>query len=171
MKITKHTKLSDCSFVIDQKVINEIELKISDEYIKDFNSIINNTVGDFIRLLSGDESHLRGIIKVDKNTTVYEYCAKSKHLKKELEKITKYLNSFTIPQSEEEKQAIKGVLFPSFEENMLIFCQQKFFLKSMKDAEGILLCDFLVHKKSDFANIKYEKNLRLINERKTRLKK
>ncbi len=99
-----------------------------------------------------------------KSITVYEYCAKLKHLKKEITKVSDHLKNLSIKQTVNEIEAAKGVLFPSFEENILIYCQQKFFLNSIRQAEEILLCDFLLLKKNDMANIKFEKNLRKITE-------
>ena len=172
MKITKSTKLSECQAFITIEVLNTIEGKVDDDYLKNFQSIVNNTVGEFIMLLRGDENYLKDFfLKDNSDITVYEYCAKSKHLKKEIENISKYLKSLSTKQSDEEIQAAKGVNFPSFEENILIYCQQKFNLNSLKQAEGTLLCDFLLLKKNDLANIKFEKNLRIINDRKTKFKK
>lgn len=165
MKITKDTKLSECSSILTIDALNEIESKVDDSYLDKFDSILNVKVGEFIMLLRGDETYLKEyFLKGNNNITVYEYAAKSKHLKKEIEKIAKYLKSLSIKQTVNEIEAAKGVDFPSFEENILIFCQQKFFLNSIKQAEETLLCDFLLHKKSDMANIKFEKRLREINE-------
>lgn len=172
MKITKTTKLSQCSAILDIQALQEIENKVSEDYITKYESIVNNTVGDFIMLLRGDNDFIRDFfLKGNSDITVYEYCAKSKHLKKEIEKIAKYLKSLSTKQSEDEEQAARGVLFPTFEENILIYCQQKFYLNSFKEAENILLCDFLLHKKNDLANVKFEKNLRAITSRRNNFKK
>ncbi len=165
MKITKQTKLSECSNLINQEVLNTIEGKVDDSYITKFPSIVNNTVGEFIMLLRGDEEYLKQFfLKDEQDITVYEYCAKLKHLKKEIERVSDHLKSLSTKQTVNEIEAAKGVAFPSFEENILIYCQQKFYLNSLKQAEGTLLCDFLLHKKNDMANIKFEKNLRKITE-------
>jgi hypothetical protein len=165
MKITKTTKLSECSSIITQDDINTIESKVDDSYIKKFPSIVNNTVGEFIMLLRGDQEYLKEFfLKNENDITVYEYCAKLKHLKKEITKVSDHLKNLSIKQTVNEIEAAKGVLFPSFEENILIYCQQKFFLNSIRQAEEILLCDFLLLKKNDMANIKFEKNLRKITE-------
>lgn len=169
MKITKTTKLSECSSFLNAEIIKQIEEKVSDDYLSGFVSIVNDTVGNFIRLLRSDESFLQDyFLKEKKDITVFEYCAKSKHLKKEVENISNFLKSLQVKQTEEETQAAKGVSFPTFEENILLYCQSKFFLNSLKQAENVLLCDFLLHKKNDLANMRFEKNLRLIHERKNK---
>ncbi len=163
MKITKTTKLSQCQSFITIDVLNAIESKIDDSYIKKFTSIVNNTVGEFIMLLRGDEEYLKSFfLNNEKDITVYEYCAKSKHLKKEIENIAGYLKKLSTKQDGDEIEAAKGVEFPSFEENILLYCQQKFYLNSLKQAESTLLCDFILLKKNDLANIKFEKRLREI---------
>lgn len=165
MKITKTTKLSQCYSFINNDVLNTIESKIDDSYINKFTSIVNNTVGEFIMLLRGDEDYIKKFfLKDEEDITVYEYCAKLKHLKKEIKRISEHLKNLGTKQTVNEIEAAKGVLFPSFEENILIYCQQKFYLNSLKQAEETLLCDFLLHKKNDMANIKFEKNLRKITE-------
>jgi len=172
MKITKNTKLSECQSLITIDVLNAIESKVDNDYLKNFQSITHSTVGEFIMLLRGDENYLKDFfLKGNSDITVYEYAAKSKHLKKEIKGIADFLKKLSIKQKDDEIQAAKGIDFPSFEENILIYCQQKFFLNSIKQSESVLLCDFLVHKKNDSANIKYEQNLRLINDRKSSFKK
>lgn len=172
MKITKNTKLSECSSFITAEILAEIEGKVDDKYIAKFDSIVSNTIGEFIMLLRGDEKYLKDFfLKDNSDITVFEYCAKSKHLKKEINKIAEYLKSLSTKQTDEEIQASKGVSFPSFEENMLIYCQKKFYLNSINQAESTLLCDFILLKKNDLANIKFEKNLRIINDRKNKVKK
>lgn len=169
MKITKETKLSECSSILKIYDLQAIESKVDDSYLDKFDSILNVTIGEFIMLLRGDETYLKEyFLKGDLDITVYEYCAKAKHLKKEIEKIAKYLKSLGTKQSVNEIEAAKGVDFPTFEENLLIYCQKKFFLNSLKQAEECLLCDFLLLKKDDMANIKFEKNLRKITEPKTK---
>jgi len=171
MKITKETKLSECQALITIDVINEIEKKVDDSYLEKFESIVSNTVGEFIMLLRGDEEYLKDFfLKGNNDITVYEYAAKSKHLKKEIKGIADYLKRLSVKQKEDEIQATKGIDFPTFEENILIYCQQKFNLNSFKQAESTLLCDFLLHKKNDMANVKYEQRLRLIREPRTKTK-
>jgi len=171
MKITKNTKLSECSVFLTEEVVNSIAEKVPDEFLQGFEPIINGTIGNFIRLMRGDQSFFKEyFFKDNEDVTVYEYAARLKHLKKEIEKVINYLTSLSVPQTDEEKQAAKGVNFPSFAENMLIYCQTKFFLKSFHEAENILLSDFILHKKNDLSISKYERNLRAINERKQKLK-
>lgn len=170
MKITKNTKLSECSIFLTEEIINSIAEKVPDEFLQGFDPIINGTIGNFIRLMNGDQNFFKDyFFKDNEDVTVYEYAARLKHLRKEIEKVVKYLNSLSIAQTDEEKQAAKGVNFPSFAENMLIYCQTKFFLRSFHEAESVLLSDFILHKKNDLSLSKYERNLRAISDRKQKL--
>ncbi len=171
MVVTKSTKLSECQFFLTQEMLDVISNKVPVEYLSKYESILSDTIGNFIRLLTGDQEFFKDyFFKETPDITVYEYAARLKHLKAEIERITKYLNSLSVEQTPEEILASKGVSFPSFEENMLIYCQQKFYLKSFRKAEEVLLSDFILHKKSDLANQKYEKNLRLVYDRKNKPK-
>lgn len=171
MVITKKTKLSECSIFLTEDDINTIAEKVPDEYLSRYDSILSGTIGNFIRLLTGDQTFFKEyFFNENKDITVYEYAARLKHLKQEIDKIIKYLKSLSIEQMPEEITASKGVNFPSFSENMLIYCQQKFFCKSFKETENVLLSDFILHKKSDLANSKYERNLRMVNDRKQKQK-
>ena len=171
MVITKKTKLSECAIFLTEEHINTIAEKVPDEYLSKYDSILSGTIGNFIRLLTGDQTFFKEyFFNENKDITVYEYAARLKHLKSEIERIIKYLNSLSVEQTPEEKSATKGVLFPRFEENMLVYCQQKFFCKSFRETEEILLSDFILHKKYDLANVKYERNLRMIRDRKEKQK-
>lgn len=171
MQITKKTKLSECVIFLNENDLNTIAEKVPDEYLSRYDSILSGTIGNFIRLMTGDQEFFKEyFFKEDKDITVYEYAARLKHLKAEIDRIIKYLNSLSVKQLPEEIQAAKGVSFPSFAENMLIYCQQKFFLKSFGDAENILLSEFILHKKYDLANQNYERNLRVINDKKLKAK-
>ncbi len=172
MVITKKTKLSECVVFLTEDHLNIIADQVPLDFLSKYDSIISGTIGNFIRLITGDQEFFKDyFFKENANITVYEYAARLKHLKLEVEKIIKYLNSLSVKQTNEEVMAAKGVSFPKFEENMLIYCQQKFFIKSFRETENVLLSDFILHKKSDLANIKYERNLRMINERKNKNKK
>lgn len=171
MKITKSTKLKDVSSFITNEHINAISEKVPNDYLGKYESILSGTIGDFIRLTLGDEEFFKEyFFNENADITVYEYAAKLKHLKLEIGKIIEYLNSLSIEQSKEEIQASKGVSFPSFAENILIYCQRKFYLKSFKETESVLLSDFILHKKSDLANAKYERNIRMIYDIKNKPK-
>jgi hypothetical protein len=171
MLITKKTKLSECSVFLTEEILSAISDKVPDDYLSKYDSILNGSIGDFIRLMTGDQDFFKQyFFNENKDVTVYEYAAKLKHLKKEIDKITTYLNSLSVKQTPEEIAAAKGVLFPKFAENMLVYCQQKFFLRSFKEAEDISLSEFILHKKTDLANQNYERNLRAINDRKQKQK-
>jgi len=171
MVITKKTKLSECAPFLTEADLNAIADKVPDEYLSRYDSILSGTIGNFIRLMTGDQEFFKDyFFKENINITVYEYAARLKHLKQEIDKIIKYLNSLSVEQTPEEKLAAKGVSFPKFEENMLVYCQQKFFLKSFRDTENVLLSDFILHKKYDLANVKYERNMRMINDKKNKAK-
>lgn len=171
MLITKKTKLSECEIFLTEEILIKISDKVPDDYLNKFDSILSGSIGSFIRLMTGDQIFFREyFFKDNKDITVYEYAAKFKHLKQEIDRIIKYLNSLSVKQTPEEISAAKGVAFPKFEENMLVYCQQKFFLKSFKEAEEISLSEFILHKKTDLANQNYERNMRMINEKKQKSK-
>lgn len=171
MLITKSTKLKDCNVFLKEEDLNVIADKVPVEYLSKYNSILSGSVGNFIRLITGDQEFFKDyFFKENSNITVYEYAARLKHLKLEVDKIVKYLNSLSVAQTDEEIQSSKGVSFPKFEENMLIYCQQKFFCRSFREAEEILLSEFILHKKADLATAKYERNIRSLRERKQKMK-
>lgn len=172
MLITKSTKLKDCAVFLKEEDLNAIADKVPDSYLSRYDSILSGSIGNFIRLITGDQDFFKDyFFKENANITVYEYAARLKHLKAEVDRIVKYLNSLSVQQTDEEIQASKGVSFPKFEENMLIYCQQKFFCRSFREAEEVLLSDFILHKKSDLATAKYERNIRSLRERKNKMKK
>ena len=171
MKITKQTKLSECAIFLSQEDLDLIADNVPVEYLSKYDSIISDKIGNFIQLIKGDQKYFQEyFFKDNQDITVYEYAARLKHLKIEIDKVVKYLNSLSIKQTDEEIQAAKGVDFPTFEQNILIYVQQKFFLHSIKEVYELPLSDFILHKKSDMANVKYEKNLRMLYERKNNFK-
>lgn len=161
MKITKQTLLKDVTSLLTtehfEKILDKIEI-VDGKY----QTIFSFTVGEFLMLLNWQEEFYRRYFEGKENGTVYEYAEKTKHLRSELKTIIDYLKRFDIRQTKEQEQASKGIDFPSFQESVLIFCIEKFNLKSFEEAEKTKVLDFLIMKKHQHAITVYEKNLRRI---------
>jgi len=61
MVITKKTKLSECSIFLKEEDLNLIAEKVPNEYLSKYDSILSGTIGDFIRLMVGDQEFFKDI--------------------------------------------------------------------------------------------------------------
>ena len=163
MNITDKTLYKDCFMFIKHEHIEQIKEKVSDEDLQGYEAIVSLNLGDFLRLIKGDETIILDLFfKGNVNFTLYEFCKRIKWLENEAKKIQSIFDSMKLKHTDEEKRASNGVQFLPFELEIQAFAIEKFHLKSFEEAEKCRTSDVLVMKKREVANAKYERNLRTI---------
>ena len=94
-----------------------------------------------------------------------------KCFKRDMESLQRYLNLNEIKETSEENQAKQGVVFPTFQETILITVAEFFHLRNFEEAEDIPFSNFLLINKYKTANAKFERNLNKIITSKSKMKK
>lgn len=154
MDITKKTTVGEALPYLKKEHIEEL-LEKCDE-IALVKPVFSFTVGEFIESL--DEEYVMSFFrKYDEPLVVA--IGRIKRFRNELEQIRKILSLNEIKLSPEEQAAQHGVVFPSFQENMLCECVEYFHLHSLDEAENIPLSNYLIMKRKKGAEALYERNL------------
>lgn len=123
------------------------------------------TVGEFLQTL--DEDYYQTFFQEE---TIGAAIGRLKTYKEDMEKLDKYLKLNEVPETNEEKQAKRGIVFPSFGENILLTVAEFFSLKSLEEAENVPFADYLIVQKHKSANAKFERNLHKVFEAKSKTK-
>ena len=130
--------------------------------------IIGMTVGEFIECLN--EDYYKTFFN-DYDELIVVAIGRIKQFNKEVEEITKVLQLNDITESNEEKAAKKGIIWPTFQESMLCNCVDWFHLHSLDEAEKIPLSNYLIYNRKVRAESKYERQLNQIYANKNKPKK
>lgn len=161
MDITKKTTVGEALPYLKKEHIEEL-LERCDE-IALVKPVFSFTVGEFIESL--DEEYVMSFFnKYDEPLVVA--IGRIKRFRNELEQIRKILSLNEIKLSPEEQAAQQGVVFPSFQENILCECVEYFHLHSLDEAEKIPLSNYLIMKRKKGAEALYERNLNKIYTKK-----
>jgi len=129
--------------------------------------IIGFTVGEFLE--ATDEKYIMTFFK-DPKELVTTAVGRLKQFKKEMEQIQMLLKQNEIKLTPEEQQAQKGVVFPSFQECVLVETMEWFGLHNLNDAEDIPLSNYLVMKRKKNADALFERRLNEIYANKSKTK-
>lgn len=111
---------------------------------------------------------------VESNILTEEYLVvaigRLKQFKKEQEQIAKYLKLNEITETSEEKQAKAGIVFPTFEESIILTVAEYFHLKNFDEAEEVPFSNFLLIHKKQTAESKFERNLHRVYDSKAKMR-
>lgn len=158
MQITETTYLKDL-WLHTEDVYRQLWDKVPED--KEF-TFTRMTIGEFA-LASDFKSYCEKILE---EKPLIEGISYLKAVNSGIEKFSKWLEQFQVKQSPEEKQAAQGVKFPSLVEQIYIDCVSFFHLHSFDEVDGIQLSSWMMIKKSNAANSKFERNYnRIINEK------
>lgn len=107
---------------------------------------------------------------VERNILSEEYLmvalGRLKAYRSEIENLNKFMELNKAEETAEEKQAKKGIVWPTFGERVLLTVAEFFHLPSLDAAEDVPFSNYLVLYKSQSADAKFERNLnRAYNEK------
>lgn len=123
------------------------------------------TVGEFLQTL--DEDYYQTFFQEE---TIGAAIGHLKTYKEDMEKLDKYLKLNEVPETNEEKQAKRGIVFPTFGENILLTVAEFFHCKSLDEAEEVPFSNYLIVQKHKSAQAKFERNLHQLYQQKSKVK-
>lgn len=167
VQITNETTVGEASPFLTKEHIEELLESDKVTPMPYGKPVIEMTVGEFLGCLD-DEYALRFF--QDPEELLVVAVGRLKSFKKQMEDIQKVMSLNEIKLTQEEQQAQRGVVFPSFEENMLCDCVEYFHLATLDAAENIPLANYLVMKRKKSAEALYERNLNRIYSEKAKAK-
>lgn len=164
MIIDKNTPKLVIEF-ISKKDIETIKSKV--DISQNYKSIFTLKIKDVIEMMEDDY-----LLKVyDKCTTLFEYIGFLKGYEQDFNSLNKFIKMNEIAKNNEEEQASVGVIFPNFQEYMLLKTAKFFHCKNFDEVGDIPFADFLLIYKDKSSKNKFQNNLTILRDRKNRLKK
>ena len=161
MLITSETKYSEIVEAEKYFTAQSVE-KLKKAAEETYGSMYDLTFSTFHACTNGDFSH---IIKDAKDPTVLQiyWCKRFADFVKEFAEALKNMQT---QQTPDEKKAAKGLLQTDWAENMLVFLQDFFGLRSFKEAENITVGEILIAKRARFNEDTYRRNIARIQTQK-----
>lgn len=144
-------------FVMYPFAIAEADEKLSDagSVKEDFYGL---TVGDIIGAIEG-----RIPAKLMREgVTVGEVCSLRQWLKEKLAELAVTLEATVPPDTPEQRRAASGLLDYSFEEAVLLTCQEFYGLHSLEDAQRLTMYEYLISRKKIYNERKFAININAI---------
>lgn len=163
MVITKKTKTKDIIPFLNAERMDTI-LSAVDEYQLE-KPLLEMTISEFIECLDPEYPMMFLTEKY-----LYKAFGRLKSFRRQLDDITRYLELNKTEPTADQKKAANGVVFPTFEENMLFTVTEYFHLKSFDEAENVKLSNYLLIAKKTSADAKYQYNWNKIMEYKQKTK-
>lgn len=168
MKLTNKTKLKDIQpFLWQQERLDQLKQQVPFGELK--KPLEKWTCGDFIRILNDDRKFIENQV-IGKSKYAVEWLGRVKTFENTMNNIHNYLIANDTKPSDEEKQAAKGVDFPTMQEQIFLKVQSRLGLHSFDDVEKVPLSHYLLICKDESSKHKFEYNLQVIYDRKRRLK-
>ena len=166
MRIDNSTKTGDILRILDRDMFEELMDKVPEVELE--KPLLEMTVGEFLTITQDPDSKVTEMLETESNAL--RAFGMVKRLKSELDGIFKFLKMNEIEENADVKAAKATVVFPTFEEQMLLDCVEAFHLHSMDEAEEVKLTDILVWKKAKSASEKFECKYNKIIEAKNKMK-
>lgn len=163
MKITRNTTIGDVTPFLKGEHLEQLLEKC--EPVPLDKPITQMTVGEFIE--ASRDSYIMTFFE-NRDELLVTAIGKVKQFNKEMENISKVMKLNEIKPSAEESAAQQGVVFPSFQENMLCECLDWFHLHSLDEANDIPLSNYLIVKRKKSAEALYERKLNKIYSEKNK---
>lgn len=168
MKIRKRTLLSKVQFMVQtERFYDEFMKQVPVRELKrPFGAW---TCGDFIRIVNGEERFIQKKI-IGVSIFALKYYGRVKAFENIMKAVKKFMSLNDTQPTDEERMAAGKCTFPSLQEQILLKVQQRFGLKSFREAEDVPLTSYLLICKEESANLKFNKVLQSIYEHKRKIK-
>lgn len=166
MRITKWTKTKDVLPLINEKNMKELLERVP---AYPFKSVLSMSIKEFAEIADDEYSFIVRKIFAKQRRFLKAF-GQLKDFKEQMEQLGKFIGKFSKNQTPEEKQAARGIIFPSFIQRMLIDVVKFFNLKSFEEAEKVKVCDWLLVFQNESSNNLYQMNYQKILEQKQKLK-
>lgn len=152
MIITKRTKTKDVLPFINKENIDYILENVPEVELK--KSIMNMTIEEFSEIILNEEAFILAFLKEKR---AFKAFGKLKSYRKQMDDIQKFMKLYDIKQTNEEKQAANGIIFPDMVSRMLITVTKFFSLKSFDEAKKVKISDFLMIFQDENSSIQYQR--------------
>lgn len=166
IRITKRTKTSEILPMLNEDSFNRLLEAVPEHPLK--NSVFSMKIRQFAEILENETEFITLLLKQKRALVAFGMVKK---YKAEVESLAKFLKMYDYQQTNEEKQASHGIVYPSMAQRMLTDCVRFFNLKSFDEAEEKTVSDWLTVFQTDAATALYQRKLHEAFEKKMKKKK
>lgn len=166
MRVTRRTKWRDIAPLINNTNFDTIIERTPERRLK--KNVLDLTCGEFVGLLENDNQALNKVVGNPKRALVM--LGRMKAMRRQMKEITDYITANDYQQDGVTQKAAAGVKFPTPSERILLDVQQRYFLKSLTEAEKAPLTDYLLMVREQTSRAKFEHNINVIQQRKYKKK-
>lgn len=167
MRITYRTKTKDILPLLTKERVDDLMEKIP---VVPYKQIIGMTIAEFGELMMDETDYIyRNIIR--KNKRFLDCFGKIKDLKTQLDGLNNFIGKYNRQLTNEEKQAQRGIMYPTFIQRVLLDIVDYFHLKSFDEAEKKTVADWLLVYQNKAAESLYNYNYQRILDAKSKRNK
>lgn len=166
MKITKGTRTRDILPLLTKENLEGVLEQVPEKPLE--KPLISMSVGEFGEIVSDEEEWLLKLAR--KYRRALDFLGRLKRFRAEMNGLSSFLKRFECSQTNEEKSAASGVLFPTLPQRMLLECCEFFHLRSFEEAEKCKVSDWLLVFQNNASSVLYQRNYSKIIESKNKLK-
>lgn len=112
------------------------------------------TVGQFTDVLTGNNRPL-----LDSGGRTLFDVLRVEEFSKFIDVLSEKLNAMKMPKTAETVRLSSGIMPSDFTESIYVFCRSYFGLKSYKDADRLMLSEYMLARKDDFNHTVVDRNI------------
>lgn len=164
VKFNDSAKWGDVGMIYSHCIADTDKERVKAEALKKYgvkDGFYSLTLGQLLTLTEGKEN----VFNLQNDGSAYEHIFIDE-LTKFIEGYFKTLESYSIPQTAEEKMASGKCVEVTGVEGLLIFCKNYFNLHNFTSAENITLAEILIAKKDAYNTAIFEREINKIQMRK-----
>lgn len=156
--ITKYSEFEDKEKYLTEKSVQDLKTQAEEIFGKvyglDFDTFRECYDGNFEAVLGS----------MSEPTVLQVYWIK--RFRDVSEEFAKAVKTMTLPQTADELAASKGLISMTWDESILVFCQQFFGLHSYKEAGKLTLGEILIAKKAAYNREKFQRQMTELQRKK-----
>ena len=165
MRVDKRTKTKKILPFLTDELVNELLEKLPEVDLD--KSIMNMTIEEFSTIIEDENAFIDKLIKEKYLFTAF---GKLKSFKRQMKEITNFIKMYEIKQSQDEKQAAIGIIFPDLVSRMLLTVTKYLSLHSLEEAKHIKVSEYLIIMQDEASSLMYQRNYSDILSKKADLK-
>ena len=163
IKLSKRTKTRDILPVLTKEQLEDFMSKIPEVPLK--TPILSMKISEFSKIIDDEEAFVNKILS---KRRLFKALGLLKSYKRQMNELTKFIKMYEVKQTQEEKAAAVGILFPDLVSYMLLTVTKFYHLNSMKQAEKMKVSEFLIVFQEDSSGLLYQRNYNKIMQAKNK---
>lgn len=152
IKLTKRTKTRDILPVLSKEQLEDFMSKVPEVPLR--KSILNMKIRQFGKIVDDEEAFINKLLS---KRRLFKALGLLKSYKRQMNELTKFIKMYEVKQTQEEKAASNGIIFPDLVSHMLLTLTKFYHLKSMKQAEKMTVSEYLIVFQEEASGLLYQR--------------